>query len=96
MTALKDVQDALIALRSDRERSASLQLAANAALLARQRYDTGLVDFQTVLETQRTRLGHPRQPSQRQCRCQRRPCAALQGAGWGLGTGHHRQRITTQ
>jgi multidrug efflux system outer membrane protein len=60
LTALKDVEDALIALRSDRERSASLQQAANAAtnaaLLARQRYDSGLVDFQTVLETQRTRL----------------------------------------
>ena len=60
LTALKDVEDALIALRSDRERTASLQqaatAAANAALLARQRYDSGLVDFQTVLETQRTRL----------------------------------------
>ena len=60
LTALKDVEDALIALRSDRERTASLQQAAtaavNAALLARQRYDSGLVDFQTVLETQRTRL----------------------------------------
>ena len=60
LTALKDVEDALIALRSDRERSASLQqaatAAANAGLLARQRYDSGLVDFQTVLETQRTRL----------------------------------------
>lgn len=60
LTALKDVEDALIALRSDRERSTSLQQAANAAvnaaLLARQRYDSGLVDFQTVLETQRTRL----------------------------------------
>jgi NodT family efflux transporter outer membrane factor (OMF) lipoprotein len=60
LTALKDVEDALTALRSDRERSTSLQLAANAAsnaaLLARQRYDSGLADFQTVLETQRTRL----------------------------------------
>ncbi len=60
LTALKDVEDTLIALRSDRERSTSLQqaatAAANAALLARQRYDSGLVDFQTVLETQRTRL----------------------------------------
>ena len=30
--------------------------ASNAALLARQRYSAGLVDFQTVLETQRTEL----------------------------------------
>ena len=28
----------------------------NAALLARQRYASGLVDFQTVLETQRSQL----------------------------------------
>lgn len=60
LAALKDVEDALIALRSDRERITSLQqaanAAANAALLARQRYTSGLVDFQTVLETQRTRL----------------------------------------
>ena len=55
---LKDVEDALVALRGDRERLARFQdaadAAANAALLARQRYSSGLVDFQTVLETQRT------------------------------------------
>ncbi|MGB5063725.1 MAG: hypothetical protein WBQ37_08185, partial [Candidatus Competibacter sp.] len=28
----------------------------NAALLARQRYSSGLIDFQTVLDTQRTQL----------------------------------------
>ena len=60
LTALKDVEDALIALRGDRERLLRLQQAAeaagNAALLARQRYSSGLVDFQTVLETQRTQL----------------------------------------
>ena len=58
LTALKDVEDALVALQGDRERLAHLQLAAeaagNAALLARQRYTSGLVDFQTVLDTQRT------------------------------------------
>ncbi len=57
LAALKDVEDALVALRGDRERLARLQgaadAAANAALLARQRYSGGLVDFQTVLETQR-------------------------------------------
>ena len=61
LTALKEVEDALIALRGDRERLHHLQQAAeaagNAALMARQRYDSGLVDFQTVLETQRTQLG---------------------------------------
>ena len=58
LTALKDVEDALVALRGDRERLARLReaadAAANAALLARQRYSSGLVDFQTVIETQRT------------------------------------------
>lgn len=58
--ALQEVEDALVALRHDRERHIALtgaaEAAANAALLARQRYSSGLVDFQTVLETQRTLL----------------------------------------
>lgn len=61
LAALKDVEDALLALRGNRERSARLQEAADAATqaatLARQRYASGLVDFQTVLETQRSQLG---------------------------------------
>jgi outer membrane protein TolC len=60
LTALKDVEDALIALRSDRDRLLHLEHAAqsagSAALLARQRYSSGLVDFQVVLETQRTQF----------------------------------------
>jgi NodT family efflux transporter outer membrane factor (OMF) lipoprotein len=56
--ALRDVEDALVALRGDRLRLASLRLAAasasNAALLASQRFQSGLVDFQTVLSTQLT------------------------------------------
>jgi outer membrane protein, multidrug efflux system len=60
LTALKEVEDALVALSGDRERLVRLQNAAeaagNAALLARQRYSSGLVDFQTVLDTQRTQL----------------------------------------
>lgn len=58
--ALQDVDDALVALRGDRERLARLQAAAEAAanadLLARQRYTSGLIDFSAVLETQRTLL----------------------------------------
>jgi outer membrane protein TolC len=61
LAALKDVEDALVALRGDRERVARLTLAAdaagNAALYARQRFSSGIVDFQTVLDTQRTQLG---------------------------------------
>jgi multidrug efflux system outer membrane protein len=59
-SALKDVEDALVALQGDRERLTHLQsaagAAANAELLARHRYASGLVDFATVLDTQRTLL----------------------------------------
>jgi NodT family efflux transporter outer membrane factor (OMF) lipoprotein len=60
LAALQEVEDALVALRGDRERLAHLQIAAqaaaNAALLAQNRYSSGLIDFQSVLETQRTLL----------------------------------------
>ncbi len=60
LTALKDVEDSLVALQGDNERLARLQAAAdaaaNAALMAQQRYSSGLIDFATVLETQRTQL----------------------------------------
>ncbi|MHB8947831.1 MAG: efflux transporter outer membrane subunit [Rhodoferax sp.] len=60
LTALKDVEDALVALQGDRTRLIYLQSAAiaadNAALMAQQRYSSGLIDFQTVLQTQRTLL----------------------------------------
>lgn len=58
--ALKDVENALVAVDNDRLRLDSLRVAAGAAAraaeLARQRYGSGLVDFQTVLETQRNQL----------------------------------------
>jgi multidrug efflux system outer membrane protein len=60
LTALKDVEDALVALKGDRTRQIHLQGAATAAgnadLLAQQRFKSGLIDFQTVLQTQRTLL----------------------------------------
>jgi multidrug efflux system outer membrane protein len=60
LTALQEVEDALVAMRGDRERLLHLRDAAeaatNAAQLARQSYNSGLVDFETVLETQRTQL----------------------------------------
>ncbi|MEO5695909.1 MAG: efflux transporter outer membrane subunit [Burkholderiaceae bacterium] len=60
LTALQDVEDALVALSGDRERLEHLQAAssaaANAELLARQNYSSGLVDFTTVLTTQRSLL----------------------------------------
>ncbi|MCC6071786.1 efflux transporter outer membrane subunit [Massilia sp. GCM10020059] len=60
LAALKDVEDALLALESDRKRLSHLgyaaEAAANAELLARQRYAGGVVDFQVVLDTQRSLL----------------------------------------
>ncbi len=60
LAALKDVEDALVSLQGNRERLVRLQTAADAAanaeLLARQRYGSGLIDFRTVLETKRTLL----------------------------------------
>jgi outer membrane protein TolC len=60
LAALKDVEDALVGLKSAQERRGMLQGAAeaadNASLIARQRYGSGLIDFQTVLDTQRTQL----------------------------------------
>lgn len=60
LAALQDVEDALVALAADRERLASLRgalvAARNASLLATQRHASGLIDFQVVLETQRTLL----------------------------------------
>ncbi len=60
LSALQEAEDALAALQGDRERLARLRAAAEAAnnawLLAQQRYSSGLIDFQVVLETQRTLL----------------------------------------
>lgn len=60
LAALKDVEDALVTLASARERLATLRRAAlaarNASILARYRYNSGLSDFQPVLQTQVTLL----------------------------------------
>ncbi len=60
LTALQEVEDALTALANNRQRQAALRVAAdssrNAALLARQRYSSGIVDFQTVLDAERSQL----------------------------------------
>lgn len=58
--ALEEVENSLAAFARSKERQASLlaavNAARNAALLARQRYASGLIDFQTVLDTERTVL----------------------------------------
>ena len=60
LAAVREVEDALVSLRGNRVRLQRLQsavdAAANADLMARQRYGSGLVDFRSVLDTQRTLL----------------------------------------
>jgi len=60
LAALEDVENALVGLARSLEREAALrnavEAARNAALLARQRYSSGLIDFQPVLDTERTLL----------------------------------------
>lgn len=60
LTALKEVEDALVTLRNDRLRLDHLKQAESAArqadALAQDRFSSGLIDFQTVLQTQRTVL----------------------------------------
>jgi NodT family efflux transporter outer membrane factor (OMF) lipoprotein len=60
LTALEDVENALVAYAGGRERVAARGRAAtaagNAAQLARTQYQAGLIDFQKVLDTERTRL----------------------------------------
>ncbi len=61
LTALSEVEDALIACRRTGERLEILERAAaaarEAAKLARQRYAAGVVDILTVLDTERALLG---------------------------------------
>jgi NodT family efflux transporter outer membrane factor (OMF) lipoprotein len=61
LAALEDVENALVALGNSARRAEALrnatEAARNAALLARQRYASGLIDFQPVLDTERTLLG---------------------------------------
>jgi NodT family efflux transporter outer membrane factor (OMF) lipoprotein len=60
LTALQDVENALVALARNRERTEALanatESARNAAELARQRYSAGLIDFQSVLDSERSVL----------------------------------------
>ncbi len=60
LTALQDVENALVSLVRNRERVEALANAVesvrNAAQLARQRYSAGLIDFQSVLDSERSVL----------------------------------------
>jgi len=58
--ALEDVENALVSLANSQARATALtravESARNAALLARDRYTAGIIDFQVVLDTERTVL----------------------------------------
>lgn len=60
LTALQDVEDQLVALSTGTEKVATLQRADSAARLAlqlaRQRYQAGLIDFGTLLDSERSVL----------------------------------------
>lgn len=60
LAALQEVEDALVAIAAAREQLAAQQAAADAArraaAIADQRYRSGLVDFQNVLQSQRSLL----------------------------------------
>ena len=60
LTALEDVENALLALRAARERQTQFRIAFeaanNTAILARTQYRAGLTDFQTLLEAERSLL----------------------------------------
>ncbi|MDM7457043.1 MAG: efflux transporter outer membrane subunit [Tepidimonas sp.] len=60
LEALRDVEDALVALAGDQQRLLRLQDAVTAAQqaeqLATQRYTAGLIDYRALLEAQRTLL----------------------------------------
>jgi len=60
LTSLEEVENALLALRSSRERQAqfaiALEAATNTAILARIQYRSGLTDFRQLLEAERSLL----------------------------------------
>jgi outer membrane protein TolC len=60
LSALQEVENALVAIARNRERGEALanavDSARNAAQMARQRYSAGLIDFQSVLDSERSVL----------------------------------------
>ena len=86
--ALEDVENALVALSSERQRSQSLQTAAASAEAALGRaqslYDRGQIDLLPLLDAQRSRLAVTPERQRQQHPAAARQRAALQGAGRGL------------
>ena len=83
--ALEDVENALVSLSSERQRSQSLQAAATSAEAALGRaqslYDRGQIDLLPLLDAQRARLAVRLSRQRQQHPAAARQRAALQGAG---------------
>ncbi len=60
LTSFKDVEDALVAVKTAQQREASLETAMNEARkayeLSKQQYDVGSIDFQILLDSRQTML----------------------------------------
>ena len=83
--ALEDVENALVSLSSERQRSQSLQAAATSAEAALGRaqslYDRGQISLLPLLDAQRARLDSAPDRQRQQHPAAARQRAALQGAG---------------
>lgn len=101
LTALEDVENALVSFEKSHERLAALDAASTSAryaeLLARDRYAAGLTDFTTVLDTERTVLTIEDSLAQTKGD---RASALIQlykalGGGWSPGTAGSAKKGTT-
>ena len=87
LTAVEEVENALTAIATAKEREATLlvaeQAAERSAVLARARYQSGLADFESLLEANRSlltaqesRLNSIAAHASGRCSCSRRSAAA--------------------
>jgi NodT family efflux transporter outer membrane factor (OMF) lipoprotein len=93
LIALEDVENALIAFAEEQERRDALmeanQAAQRAAELARDQYASGLIDFQTVLDAERTVLSFQDQVAQSEGQVTSNLISLYKalGGGWTAMTG---------
>jgi NodT family efflux transporter outer membrane factor (OMF) lipoprotein len=70
LTAVKEVENALVGIAQEQQRqqnlTAAIKTAQRAVILARNQYASGLIDFQNVLQTQRSLLSLQDQMTQSQ------------------------------
>jgi len=93
LTALEEVENSLVAYAEEQERRDTLteatQAAQRAAELARDQYTTGLIDFQTVLDAERSVLSFQDQLAQSKGQVTSNVIALYKalGGGWTNMTG---------